>query len=264
MGSPTHTVTSHPQTLSGNSRENPKMDSTVSTSEIPQYTAVFPSPTLSATISNQSAPFTAITVLETRSTMANFDQKPEKLEKTPISNQITSKTPTPGISKPTNNVARAYASPPTQSDADLLSPKSPTLSPTATSSHSPALTRHKKSELACAVFKSQASMESSAPTRVVTALERRPELDGPVKIHQKVEKAAVLTQNTPEPIVLGHSKCTDDVNAPPAPTSIATYLKTPSETAGFIKKSSKSRKITHSHSKRFFSTRFRCHKVERR
>jgi hypothetical protein len=55
------------------------------------------------------------------------------------------------------------------------------------------------------------------------------------KIHHKVEKPAIFTQNTPEPIVLGHSKCTDDVNAPPAPTSVATDLKTPSETTGFIK-----------------------------
>ena len=230
MGSPTHTATSHPQMLSGNSRKNLKIDST---SEIPQYTAVFPSPTLSATVSNQSASFTAITVLETRPTMANFNQKPEKLEKPPFSNQITSKTPTPSVSEPTDDIARVYASPHTQSDIVLQPQSAPATHSNASSSELPAATGHEKSTIASVIFESQTPMVSPAPTSIVTALETRSESVDSMKIHQKTENSPTFTQKVMEPFVSDNYKCADDTYTPPALATIIQDFKTHSEKSSF-------------------------------
>jgi hypothetical protein len=210
-----------------------------STSEMLPNIIDFSSSTPSSTSIDSPAPSTVTTGLETQFTLANFDQKLEKLEKPPISNKITSKTPTPNISEPTDNIARAYASPPTPNDVVLQPQSAPATTITASSSQLPAGTTDGKSALLRAAFESQASMESTAPTSVVTALETRPELDDSVKIHQKVEKAAVFTQRTPEPIVLGQSECADNVSVPPTPTAVAKDLKTLSETAGSIRNNQK-------------------------
>ena len=66
----------------------PSLSSTsvpLTTSEISQNTTVFSSQTPSATVSNQAAPSTAITELESRSTTAGFTQKVEKVEKSQFS-----------------------------------------------------------------------------------------------------------------------------------------------------------------------------------
>jgi hypothetical protein len=213
--------------------KNAKIDSA---SEIPLHTTVFSSPTPSASVSNQSTPSTAVTVLETRPTMANFDQKPEKLEKPPFFNQITSKTPTPSIPEPTDDIARVYASPHTPNDVVLQPLRVPTCSTTASSSELPAAIGDQKSVLSRAVFESQPPTVSTASTSIAIALETRPELVDLEKIHQKVEKSAKFTQNTLESIVSDQSKRADNTSMPPALTDVATDLKTRSATVGFMKK----------------------------
>ena len=120
--------------------------------------------------------------------MANFNQKPEKFEKPPFSNQITSKTPTPSVSEPTDDMARVYASRHTQNDVILQPQSTPATYSNASSSELPAAIGHQKSTLASAVFESQPPTVSAAPTSIVTALKMGSELFDFVKNYQKNRK----------------------------------------------------------------------------
>jgi hypothetical protein len=214
-------------------RKNPKIGST---SEIRPNIVVFSSPTPSVTSIDSPEPSTAITALEMRPTMANFAQKLEKLEKPTISNQITSKLLSSSLVGPTGDIARVYASQSTPNDVVLQLQSAPATTTTASSSELPAAIGDQKSVLSRAFFESQPPTVSTAPTSIAIALETRPKLVDFEKIHQKVEKSAKFTQNTPESIVSDQSKRADNTSTPPAPTDVATDLKTASETVGFMKK----------------------------
>jgi hypothetical protein len=178
--------------------KNAKMDSTT---EISQNTAIFSSTTLSATVSNQSAPSTAITAREMRPTTANFVQKSEKPEKPHISNHFTETNPSPCTPGPTNDIARAYASLPTPNHIILHLPATPTTTSSSVSAHTSAASGQQKSAQLHIIFDAQAPTESLEPISIATDQETRSESASSMENHQNVEKSAIFTQKPPEQAV---------------------------------------------------------------
>jgi hypothetical protein len=152
-----------------------KNSKTHPTSKNSPYTAIFSSPTPSATRSNSSVPSSTTTSIETQLTMSIFAQKHQKFENSAISraNQTTPETSPPITAGPTNDAKRVYTSPPTPNDFVLQSPTSTT---TASSSESlptpvtPHPSRHKKSAPLRTVSKLQLLIESPASTTIVVDL----------------------------------------------------------------------------------------------
>lgn len=223
---------------SGN-RNSTKKDST---SEISETIIVFSPSTTSVTVYGSPGLSTTTTVLETRSSMPDFTQKHEKHENSSNSSTTTLKPSSPSIIEHINDVTQAHASLHTSNDAVL----NPTTLSTGASSlqdlQSTASTGHEKSVFQRAVFKSQVPMESLAPTTIVSALKTRSASTGFAENYQKVEKSPVFAQKVPEPIVLGHSKCADNIDTHPGPTTIIPNLETHSELTGFVKNFQKVKK----------------------
>jgi hypothetical protein len=91
-----------------------------------------------------------------------------------------------------------------------------------------------------AVFESQAPTESPVPITVTSDLKTHSETAEFTENHQKVEKAPIFTQNTPETLSLGDLMSEYDVDSFPVPTTIVTVFETRSSSAGFMKKLEKS------------------------
>ena len=183
-----------------------------------------------------STPITS--ALETRSTVAAFTQKLENIEISPIIIKTALKTPSVSVIELENDATRVSASPPNPNDA-VLRPPTPFTS--ASSSWLPA-TGDEKRVLLRAVFETQQPTESQEPTTTFTALKSRSESTGFTENIQKVEKSPIFAQNAPEPIISGHSKCEDNIDTSPAPTTIVSDLETCSEMAVFMKNHKNHRK----------------------
>jgi hypothetical protein len=214
-------------------RKNAKIGSTT---EISQNFSAFSSITPSATVSNPSSPSTATAAFETRSTMANFALKHEKVENSSISAQTTPQTPVPSSLGLTDDVARVYASLPTPNDVFFQPLTPPTTARSPESPATPYSSGHEKAVFLRAVFESQAPMGSPARTSIIMDHEKRSEMAGFTKIHQKVENPPIFTQITPEPLISGVLKLEDDAHLPLAHTTIITAHETRSESAGLMKK----------------------------
>jgi hypothetical protein len=236
-----HSLVTHSATLQSPALlakgENTDLSTTkaTSTGEISQNLAIFSSPMPSVNVSNLITPSTTITALETRSTMASFIENHQKLEKSVIFNQVTTKSPSPDAVGHTNDPTEDCASPATHNDL-ILQPPPPF--PSASSSQSSAAASsilHEKSVPLSAVFESQAPTVSTAPTSIVTALKTRSKLFDFVINHQKTEMSPIFTQKAMDPIVSDNSKRTNDVDTPPALATIIPASETPSATAGFMK-----------------------------
>jgi hypothetical protein len=236
IGCPTCVATSRSLALSEN-RKNAKFGST---GEIAPNVPIFSSPTLSVTSTNSTAPSTTTTALEKRSTTANFTEKHEKIEHSPISSQTTSKIFVPSIVGPTDKVTDVYASLPTSNDVVSQPQKAPTLSRTASSSEVTAVTEHKKGMFLRVFFEAQASTESPVPTTIVTDFETCSEMAGFTRNHQIIEKSPIFSQKTSKPLVSGDLKLEDNVHSPTEPTTIVPAFETRSTTSNFAKNHEKS------------------------
>lgn len=94
----------------------------------------------------------------------------------------------------------------------------PTLSTTASSPQSPAVTLHQKSEILGADFESQLSQGSPAFTCIATGLKSRSVSPDLTENREKVENSPNITQNHPEPPkspVSEHFKWADDSESLP-------------------------------------------------
>jgi hypothetical protein len=208
--------------------ENTKMG------EIPPKIIIFSSTTPSVTSSNSTTPSTTTMAPEIQSKTTIFTQKHENVEKSPIPTQTSPKITVPSTTGPINDVARGHTSLPTPKDGVLRPTRAPSSTTTATSPQPSAASGHEKSVLLRAIFRTQTPMESLASTTVTTALKTRSETAGFIKNHQKVEISPILTQNNPEPLVSSCLRREHVTKASPAPTTIVTALKTPSQSASFM------------------------------
>jgi hypothetical protein len=217
--------------------ENRKNAKIVTTSdnccEISPYSTFFSSSTSSVTSPNSTALPTTITALETRSTAAGSTQKVEKVEKLSVSTQTTPQTPVSSIVGPVNDVARAHKSIQTPKDIILQPPTSPTTASSSPNQATPYPSGHEKSAFLRAAFEPKPPTESPVSTTIVPALKTHSETAEFTENHQKVEKAPIFTQNTPETLYLGDLKSEFDADSSPAPSTIITDLETRSTTAIF-------------------------------
>ena len=204
----------------------------------------FSLPTSSTTVSNLSSPSTMATVLETRSTLADLTPKQQKVEKSTISGQTTLQTLAHSSIGHTNNVPEVYASPPTHNHA-VLEPSAFSSTASSSQSYQPsASSGHEKSTPLRAVFVSQPPTGLPAPTTIVSALETRSASTGFTENNQKIEISPIFTQNHLEAIILGYSKCADNIDSPLTPTTIITALEICSALGGFTEKHQKVEKPT--------------------
>ena len=176
--------------------ENRKNSKIHPISEILSNFAVFSSPTSSVTSLESTTPSTTTTALKTRSMMADFTLKREKLENLSISTQTTLQAPSLSIVGPINDVTRVYTSPEPPNDADLWPP---TLSSYASSLQPPSI-GYQKSMLLHVVFELQRPAGSPASITIVMASKSRPASAGFMKKHQKVENLTIFTQKSLEPL----------------------------------------------------------------
>jgi hypothetical protein len=191
-------------------------------------------------------PLSMSTTLETPLETPGFTQKQPK---TPVFNQNCTKPRKPTFLNENTTDLRdttTYGTPfnyATHRDQETARTVDPYRLPTARS-QPPASSGHEKRVPVCAVYESQPRRESPVPTIVAQAAETRAESVDFAKIHQNVENSTIFTQKATESLVLGHSKCMDEINTPPAPTTVVLDLKMRSEMAGFVKKPPETTPIT--------------------
>jgi len=235
IGPSVHVATSQSPALSENGKNSKIGTTRAGTSEISQDFTVLSLATLSTAASDLSAPSTSTTALETRSTTAGFTQKSEKGEKPSISTPNPPKQLSPSIVGPTNDVTRAHMTPLTPNDVAFRLPTFPTTASSSVPSQSPPSSRLEKSALLRSVFDSQASMELTASTTIVTASKTRSESSDFMENHQKVENSSIFTQKDPKSLVSSHSRWTDNICLLLLSTTVIPALETRSTTTYFMK-----------------------------
>ena len=232
---PTRVATSQSPALLENGKNSKIITTNVTTSEFSPFFAVFSSQTPSVTSSDSTISSTTTTALETRSSTASFTQKVEKVENQSIFIKTTPQPSLPSIVEPIDDVTGVQTTLPTSNDAILHLPVTSRTASSPVTLLTPYCTGHEKSAPLCAVFESQAPTESLALTTIITALETCSETAGFTKSCQNVENSHTFTQNVPEPIVLGYSKCAEDFYSSPAPTATITAFETRSAPADSTK-----------------------------
>ena len=181
------------------------------------------------------------TALEMRSTMANFTQKVKKVKKTVncypnnptnpcFQHRRTHKWHNGNLCESTDPQWHCFTTTNTHNDCQLITHPIPYETQKSAPLHT--------------VFELQAPLESPASTTIVTGFKTRSESAGFTENNQKVEKSAIFTQKVLETIVLGHSKCPDDIDSSPVSTTIVPAIEICSALASFMKKHQKVKKLT--------------------
>lgn len=190
------------------------------TSEISEGITIFSPPTSSATTLDTSASPTATTAFQTRPTMAEIAQKPQKIEKSTISSQTTPQTLAHSSTRPMNDATRVHTST-APSNNIVLHP--PTPSSTASSPEVPVATEHEKS----GVFESQSYTDYTVPITIAAGFKKHSESSDFMENRPKIEISPISIQNHhPEPL---ESLVSGDASTaqPPESTKGATVILSP-------------------------------------
>jgi hypothetical protein len=210
----------HPE-LPGN-QKNTKIHST---SAISPNLAVFSPQTSSVCVLDPAENSTTATALKTRSTMTYLTENHQKIKNLSlftVSTQATPETFYCSIVEPRNDVTRAHTTQSTPNDVLSQSTAAPTTASSSLPSQPIPSSRHEKSVLLRAIFDSQSSTESPAPTSIVTALKTRSAPANFVENCQKLEKQPIFTQKEAESLISTRFRWADDANELPISSMAAT------------------------------------------